>query len=139
VKDASTPLLITGDQLWVLLIGSIVPLGGYWLNKVMPWKTETSKAIVQVVLTSIAATLYTFVATDIGSFTSFVQQVFSATVAGLFAHNILWKPANVNIKFGANPTPTQAAGLTGDEFDDLDTEQKAAIVIPKEAPVAAKA
>ncbi len=131
MNNASSQLLISGDQLWVLLIGSIVPLGGYWINKVMPWKTETSKAIVQIVLTSIAATLYTFIATDIGSLTSFVEQAFSAIVAGLFAHNILWKPANVNIKFGANPTPTQAAGLTGNEYADLSVEQKQAIVVPK--------
>ncbi len=130
MNDAPSQLLITGDQLWVLIIGSIVPLGGYYLNKVMPWKTETSKAIVQIVLTSIAATLYTAVATDIGSFTSFVEQTFSAIIAGLFAHNILWKPANVNIKFGANPTPTQAAGLTSSEVAELSKEQKEAIVIP---------
>ncbi|HEX6754292.1 MAG TPA: hypothetical protein VF093_12000 [Solirubrobacterales bacterium] len=130
MNDAPSQLLISGDQLWVLLIGAIVPVGGYWINKVMPWKTETSKAIVQIVLTSIAATLYTFIATDIGSLTSFVEQAFSAIVAGLFAHNILWKPANVNIKFGANPTPTQAAGLTSKEFTGLDAEQKQAIVVP---------
>ncbi|HEY7950711.1 MAG TPA: hypothetical protein VID51_07760 [Solirubrobacterales bacterium] len=130
MNDAPSQLLISGDQLWVLLIGSIVPLGGYWINKVMPWKTETSKAIVQIVLTSIAATLYTFIATDIGSFTSLVEQAFSATVAGLFAHNILWKPGNINIKFGANPTPTQVAGLTSNEFTGLSAEQKQAIVVP---------
>jgi hypothetical protein len=130
VNEAPSQLLISGDQLWVLLIGSIVPLGGYWINKVMPWKTETSKAIVQVVLTSIAATLYTMVATDIGSLTSFVEQAFSATVAGLFAHNILWKPGNVNIKFGANPTPAQAAGLMADELTKLSDDQKQVLVVP---------
>ncbi len=130
MQSTSSQLLISENQLLVLLIGAIVPLGGYLINKVMPWKTETTKAIVQVVLTSIAATLYTWLATDIGSFTSFLQQAFSATFAGLFAHNILWKPANVNIKFGANPTRTQGAGLTSEEFGKLDSEQKAALVLP---------
>lgn len=97
----SSQLLLSNDQLWVLLIGSIVPLGGYIFNKIMPWKTETTKAIVQVVLMAVAGTAYTALATDIGGFTGFVQQAFSATVAGLFAHNILWKPGNINIKFGA--------------------------------------
>jgi hypothetical protein len=118
-------LLITGDQLWVLLIGSIVPVGGYFINKVMPWKTETTKAIVQVVLTSIAGVLFTSLATDVGGFTDFVEQAFSATVAGLFAHNILWKPGNVNIKFGAVPTPTQA--LSSEERANLAPEQQAAL------------
>lgn len=103
MHDGSSQLLFSENQLWVLLIGSIVPLGGYLINKVMPWHTETIKGIVQVVLAAIAGTAYTWLATDIGSFTSFLQQAFSATVAGLFAHNILWKPAKVNIKFGANP------------------------------------
>lgn len=125
--DQSSELLLSGDQLWVLLIGTIVPLGGYLLNKAMPWKTETTKAIVQVVLTSIAATAYTALATDFESFTSFVQQVFSAIVAGLFAHNVLWKPANVNIKFGANPTAAQAASLTSEETGKLDAEQTRAL------------
>lgn len=103
MNNTSTQLLFDENQLWVVIIGSIVPLGGYFINKVMPWNSETIKGIVQVILAAIAGTLFTALATDIGSFTSFLQQAFSATVAGLFAHNILWKPANVNIKFGANP------------------------------------
>jgi hypothetical protein len=121
-------LLISGDQFWVLLIGSIVPVGGYFINKVMPWKTETTKAIVQVVLTSIAGVLFTWLATDVGSFTDFVQQAFSATVAGLFAHNILWKPANVNIKLGAIPTPTQS--LSSEERAKLAPEQRSVLAPP---------
>lgn len=31
----------------------------------------------------------------------------TAVVAALFAHNILWKPANVNVKIGTRPSPTQ--------------------------------
>jgi hypothetical protein len=130
MSSSSSQLLISGDPFWVLLIGSIVPLGGYFINKVMPWKTETIKAIVQVVLTSIAATLYTELATDVGSFTGFLAQAFSATVAGLFAHNILWKPSNINIKFGANPTPTQAASLSPQQVAALSPEQQQGVAFP---------
>jgi len=121
--DSSSQLLLESDQMWVLLIGTIVPLGGYLLNKYLPWKSETVKGIAQVLLMAIAGTLYTALATDIGGFTGFVQQAFSATVAGLFAHNILWKPSNVNVKFGAVPTPTQAAGMSDAEIKALDADQ----------------
>ena len=132
MDNSSTQLLFDNDQLWVLLIGSIVPLGGYLINKVMPWKKETVKAITQVVLTSIAA--------NIGGFVPFLQQAFSATVAGLFAHNILWKPSNVNIKFGAIPTPTQGASLSADQVAGLSSEQQAGLVLaaPPAVPAAAQ-
>lgn len=128
MDNSSTQLLFDNDQVWVLLIGSIVPLGGYLINKVAPWHTETFKAIVQVVLTSVAATAYTALATDIGGFDEFLQQALSATAAGLFAHNILWKPSNINIKFGAVPTPTQGASLSPAKVEALSTEQKEGLV-----------
>jgi hypothetical protein len=130
MDNSSTQLLFDNDQFWVLLIGAIVPLGGYFINKIMPWKTETVKAITQVVLTSIAATGYSALATDIGGFTPFVQQAFSATVAGLFAHNILWKPSNVNIKCGAVPTPVQGASMTSEQIKALSDEQREGLKFP---------
>ncbi len=139
MDSSSTQLLFANDQVWVLLIGSIVPLGGYIINKVLPWKTETVKGITQVVLTSVAATLYTALGTDIGGFDGFLQQAFTATVAGLFAHNILWKPSNINIKFGAVPTPLQAATLTKNQIGGLSDEQREGIAFAPESIIGGQA
>lgn len=103
MEQSSKELLISDNQLVVLLIGSIVPLGGYFLNKYAPWASESVKGVVQVVLMGVAGGLYTVLATDITGFENIAQQCLSSIVAGLFAHNTLWKPADVNIKFGAEP------------------------------------
>jgi hypothetical protein len=99
----TTQLVLPNQQFWVLFIGTFVPLAGYVINRLSPWESETFKAIVQVVLTSIGAVAYTALAGDVEGAGDFVQQVFTAIVSGLFAHNILWKPSGLNLVFGANP------------------------------------
>jgi hypothetical protein len=115
----SSPQLVVSDhEFYVLLIGSIVPLGGYLSNASLEWllggskagtlvKNQTFKAGIQVVLTAIAGYLYTVLATDVHGFANISQGAFSAVVAALFAHNILWRPANVNVRLGAKPSPNQ--------------------------------
>lgn len=83
-----------------------MPLAGYVINKVMPWRTEQVKGIVQVILTAIGGVLYTVIFGDVKGAGDFVQQCFTAIVAGLFAHKTLWAPAGINLKFGASP-PSQ--------------------------------
>jgi hypothetical protein len=95
--------VLPNDQFWVLFIGAFVPLAGYYINKVMPWKTETTKAIVQVVLTGIGGVVYTAIAGDVDGVGDFIQQAYTAVVSGLFAHKILWQPAGINVLLGANP------------------------------------
>ena len=102
-----TDVFLPEDQFWVLVIGSIVPVFGYLQNKLWPDMGESFKGIVQVALTAAVGALYTVVATDVTGFDEIAQQCFSAVVAALLAHNILWKPANVNVKVGARPSPTQ--------------------------------
>jgi hypothetical protein len=102
------PQIVVSDQaFYLLLIGSLVPLGGYVFNKYAPWNSETLKGIFQVILQAIAGYLYTVLATDVHGFVNISQGAFTAVVAGLFSHNILWKPANVNVKLGATPSPMQ--------------------------------
>jgi len=100
---ATAQPLLPNQQFWVLFIGAFVPLVGYFINKRAPWDSETAKAIVQVVLTAIGGVVYTALAGDVSGVGDFFQQVFTAVISGLFAHNILWKPSGLNVVCGATP------------------------------------
>jgi TctA family transporter len=99
----TTQLVLPSQQIWVLIIGSVVPLVTYVFNKWAPWKSEQVKAIVQVVVTGIVGVAYTALAKNVHGFTDFSEQAFTAILSGLFAHNLLWKPSGLNLVFGANP------------------------------------
>jgi hypothetical protein len=105
--DDATHLVLPNQQFWVFFIGAFVPLAGYIINKVSPWNSETVKGIVQVVLTSIGGIAYTWVWGDVNGAADFIQQTVTAVISGLFAHQILWKPAGLNLVFGANPPGQQ--------------------------------
>lgn len=96
-------LALPADQFWTLLIGSLVPLGGYVINYVAPWCDEKVKAIVQVLLAAIAGALYKALDTgDLGLNSETLQLVFSSVIAALFAHRLLWAPSGINLKLGAS-------------------------------------
>jgi hypothetical protein len=95
-------LILGNHQFWVILIGAIVPIGGYILNRLGPWVSESVKALVQVVLAAVAGALYVALDTNVFGFNEpTIQLVFSAVAAALLAHNFLWKPAKINEKLGA--------------------------------------
>lgn len=95
-------LLLDNPQFWAILVGSIVPLGGYVINKVAPWVDESTKAIVQVLLAAVATALYTALDTSVFGFNEpTFQLVASGIFAALMAHKILWKPARINERLGA--------------------------------------
>lgn len=103
-------LILKDQQLWVILIGSIVPLGGYVLNRISPWVSESVKGIVQVILAAIVGGLYTALDTSVFGFNqTTVSLVFSAVAAALVAHNFLWKPAKINTLLGATEHQVPAA------------------------------
>ncbi len=91
------------NQLWILLIGAVVPLVGYVLNKKAPWVDETVKAVFLLALTAVTGVVYQVAVTggDVVSEQT-LQLVLSALVAALFAHGHLYKPAKVNTKLGAH-------------------------------------
>jgi hypothetical protein len=99
-----TQLVLPNQQFWVLVVGGILPLAAYWINKQMPWQTEQVKGIVQVVVLAIGGVVYTliFATDDIEGVGDFLQECFTAIVAGLFAHKTLWAPSGINFKFGAS-------------------------------------
>jgi hypothetical protein len=103
-----TQLVLPNQQFWVLVVGAFVPLAGYWINKVSPWKSEQVKGIVQVVLMAVAGVLYTLIfGDDIEGVGDFLQQCFTAITAGLFAHKTLWAPSGMNFVFGASKPADQ--------------------------------
>ena len=95
-------LLFSDYQVWVLLIGTIVPLGGYILNKYLPIIEEPAKAAVQVLLAVVAGALYTALDTNVLGFNdATLQLVLTAVVGTLLSHKLLWKPAKVNVLLGS--------------------------------------
>lgn len=100
VKE-NTTLVLDNPQFAVLLIGSLVPLVGYVLNTYAPWVDEKVKGVVQVVVAAVAGGLYTALETKVFGFNSETAQlVFSAVLAALSAHHLLWKPANISSALG---------------------------------------
>lgn len=97
----TSKLLVSQDQLWVLVIGSIVPLVGYVLNYLGPWVDEKIKAVVQVLVAAVAAALYTALETNVlGLNSQTLQLVVTAIVAALAAHHWLWKPSTISTELG---------------------------------------
>ncbi len=57
VPPDSPTLVLPNDQVWVMLIGSLVPMATYLLNHYGPQLSEQVKGVVQVVAASIAGAL----------------------------------------------------------------------------------
>lgn len=98
-------LLLDHKQTIVLLIGSLVPMGGYVVNRFAPWTNETVKGAVQVLLAAVAGALY--IALDNGTLglnSNTLQLIGSSVLAALAAHHWFYKPAKVNEKLGATET-----------------------------------
>ena len=98
----ATPVLaLQSSQLWVLLIGSLVPLATYVLNHYAPWASEPAKALVLVVVTAVAGGLYTALATStFGLNSQTAQMVLTAVAGALAAHHGLWRPSTVSARLG---------------------------------------
>lgn len=97
----SPTLVLPGKQLWVLIIGALVPLLTYVLNHVGPWVTEPIKALVLLVVSAIASGLYAALATNNFGFNSpTLELVVSGIVAALLAHKLLWLPSGLSTILG---------------------------------------
>ena len=111
----TTDVFLPEDQFWVIVIGSLVPLVSYLQNKIWPKAPEPVKAFVQAFMAGLVGGLFAVIANDVKGFDNIAQQCFSAIVAAFFAHGILWKPANVNVRIGARPSPSQTPAVEGAE------------------------
>jgi hypothetical protein len=65
-----------------------------------------------VVLAAIGGVLYTAIFGDVKGVGDFLQQCYTAIIAGLFAHKTLWAPAGINLKFGASPPAAEQKSPT---------------------------
>jgi hypothetical protein len=88
-------------QVWALLAGAIVPLGGYLLNYVGPWVSEPVKGVVQVLLAAVAGALVELIDQgSVGFDMETLEFVLSAVIASLSAHLGLWRPSTISTKMG---------------------------------------
>lgn len=95
-------MLLSGDQLAVLLIGAFTPLAGYVVNYIAPWTGEKVKALAQVALAALGASVYQIIDQPGGFEWSLETRQFIATavVGALAAHGFLWRPSEVSTALG---------------------------------------
>lgn len=101
---------LTSLQFWSLVIGGVVPLVGYVVNKYAPWVSEPAKAAFMVALAAGVNVVYQLI--QVGDFaldTRHLQLVATAVIGALLAH-YGYKAGDINLKLGAG----QNAGLSRD-------------------------
>lgn len=111
----SPTLALPADQMWVLLIGTLVPLLTYKINHLGPHTSEQVKGVMHVVVAAVAAGLYEAInGGHVGFDQATLQYVLTAVIAALGAHRFLWSPSGIAASAGAGqnkvgqpPGPTQ--------------------------------
>lgn len=107
----ATTNLLNNPQLWVLVIGGLVPLVTYVINHVGPWMSEPVKAFIVALAAAIAGALFTALDTHVfGLNASTVQLVLSAVVAAFTAHKLIWLPSGVSTLLGGGSNARRVTG-----------------------------
>jgi mannitol-specific phosphotransferase system IIBC component len=89
--------LLPYTQVYVLVIGSLVPLAAYVINHYAPWVDERIKALVQVVVAAASAGLYQALEVGhIGLNGTTLQLVVTAIIGALGAHKLLCAHPNAS-------------------------------------------
>jgi uncharacterized membrane protein HdeD (DUF308 family) len=102
-------MLLGSPQVWVVLLGALVPLATYIINHFAPWVTEPVKALVLAIVAAVVAALYTAIETSIfGLNDATLQLVLSAIVAAFGAHLLVWKPSGIAEKLGGGSNAPKA-------------------------------
>lgn len=87
-------------NLYLLVLGALVPLVGYVLNHHAPWATEPVKGLVHAGLAAAVGVLYQAVSgSDLGLNDDTLLAVITAVVAAVLGH-IGWRAANINLALG---------------------------------------
>ncbi len=97
-------------QVYVLAIGTLVPLASYVLNHFAPWADERVKGIVQVVVAAVAAALYQALAAgNLGLNGATLELVLTAIIGALGAHKLLWSPSGISTSLGGGSDAADSA------------------------------
>lgn len=100
-EQPAPTLLLPSTQIWTLVAGALVPLGGYVLNYLGPIVNEKAKALVQVLLAAVSGGFVQAITVgDVGFNDVTLQFVLSAVITALFAHGFLWRPSGINVALG---------------------------------------
>ena len=101
LPDPNSQLAFPTDQVWVLVLGIVIPALTYMLNHVAPWKDEKIKATVLVIASAVVAALYEgLFAGGIGFDNATLQLVLTAIIAALGAHKLFYVPSGISAKLG---------------------------------------
>jgi hypothetical protein len=125
----TTDVVLSNQAFWLLTTGALVPIVVYMFNHFAEGTLESlvsaifsafkkplsaagtkvfaeaAKGIIQVAAAAGWGVIYTAVINGAHG-THIFKGAGGAIIAALFAHNTLWKPSNVNIVLGAQPSPT---------------------------------
>src|SRR3954453_22391860 len=112
------PPVVSTPSLPVVVLGAIVPVFTYVLNRIPGYGAfpEPAKAFVQVLLVAVATGAYQAATNHgLGVNRTTLGYMLTAIVSALYAHGYLWKPADVNNVVG------------GPAVRDLTSEQRQAL------------
>jgi hypothetical protein len=90
-------LVLPAAQVWVVFVGLFTPLLGYIMNTAL-WKNapEPVKALLQTVVSAIAAAITTAIATSVfGLNDATLELILSGVAASFGAHAWVWRPSGV--------------------------------------------
>jgi hypothetical protein len=96
VTKPTTRQLLSDPQMWAAIIGGLVTLLGYVVNRIGPWVTQPVKGFVTALLAAIGGALYTAIFTHVfGANAQTLELVLTAVVGTFAAHGLIWKPTGV--------------------------------------------
>ena len=117
-SGTATNVVLSDHEFFLLATGTLVPVVVYFFHRFVEpgiqrfWDarfptdkdladslTETTKGVIQVTVAAAWGVIYAAAFTSVGLHLTvdLLKSAAQAAVAALFSHNILWKPAGVNV------------------------------------------
>jgi len=85
------------DQIWALIVGTLVPLVTYIINKFAPWTKESVKATVLLIASAVVGGLAQAITSgDVGFNKKTLSFITAAIFAAFSAHHGVWKPSGIS-------------------------------------------
>jgi hypothetical protein len=121
--------VVTGVNIWLVLLGGVSPLVGYVFNHYLPHTNVQLKGVVQTVIAAGVAVFYTAVSSGAGIDNKTLVAVVTAMGAALLAH-FGYRASAINVLFGGG---TNASGMP----DTIKVIGGATVVAPHAQPAVA--